>query len=237
LKALPIKLALLMGKVTCLSLEIDSYPKSKSFSKEFLTAQAIRMSPRLPNDPEVVFDLKTLTVTHPSKLYTTLDNLMVIESLAAELKQPIAACWVIKTRTELLMNSRERHNVDKLATQQYEEIHTNPPMRNINHIACQQISLTINGQQYPLNWDTNVWWSIYSTYLKQFLTNKHDWSRKTWGTINPQIMKAYHNHNTKKLSTKTMWFKVNHNLHLLGVRKQKMDIHMNSNIDIENCPW
>jgi hypothetical protein len=55
-----------------LLLEIDSNPKSKSFGKEFLTAQAVRLPPSSPNEPEVVFDLKTLTVDHLRKLCTNI---------------------------------------------------------------------------------------------------------------------------------------------------------------------
>jgi hypothetical protein len=74
-KALPIELALLtdedQGRFDLL-LEIDSNPKSKSFGKEFLTAQAVRLPPSSPNEPEVVFDLKTLTVDHLRKLCTNI---------------------------------------------------------------------------------------------------------------------------------------------------------------------
>jgi hypothetical protein len=124
--------------------------------------------------------------------------------------------------------------VDALATQQFAEIHLNPPMRNIDHIASQHISLTINGQRYPSNWDANVRWTINGTYMKQYLTTKHNWSEKTWSYIDTQIVKAYHNHKT--IQAKNMWFKVAHNLHPLGERKQMMTDNSQSNIKIDTCP-
>jgi hypothetical protein len=74
-KALPIELALLTdedrGRFD-LSLEIDANPKSKAFGEEFLTAQSVRLQSTSPNEPEVVFDLKTLTVDHLRKLCTNI---------------------------------------------------------------------------------------------------------------------------------------------------------------------
>jgi hypothetical protein len=70
--------------------------------------------------------------------------------------------------------------------------------------------------------------------MKQYLTTKHNWSEKTWSYIDTQIVKAYHNH--KKIQAKNMWFKVAHNLHPLGERKQMMTDNSQSNIKIDTCP-
>jgi hypothetical protein len=71
--------------------------------------------------------------------------------------------------------------------------------------------------------------------MKQYLTTKHGWNEKTWGKIDHQIVKAYHNH--KKISTRNMWFKVAHNLHPLGERTNKMSSHMMApQSDIAICP-
>jgi hypothetical protein len=168
------------------------------------------------------------------------DYVMTIQSLVEELKRPIAACWVKGTprRGSSLQRTIKRGSTERRCGQTghatIENIHLNPPMRNIDHIACQKISLTINGQRYPLNWDTTVRWTINGTYLKQYLTTKHNWSEKTWRLIDPRLVKAYHNH--KMILARNMWFKVAHNLHTLGARKQKMHTNTCPNINIDTCP-
>ncbi len=60
-KALPIEIAFLTDEDRAkfeLALEIDSNPKSKTFGKEFLTAQSVRLSSNSPDEPAVNFDLK-----------------------------------------------------------------------------------------------------------------------------------------------------------------------------------
>ena len=168
------------------------------------------------------------------------DYVMTIQSLAAELKRPIAACWVKGHQDEnhdyedLPREARLNVDVDELATRQYENIHKHPPMRHIEHIACQKISITINGQRYPSNWDANIRWTINGTYMKQYLTTKHNWSETTWKNIDTQMVKAYHNHKT--ISGKNMWFKVAHNLHSLGERKQMMSTNSAPTTNIDTCP-
>jgi hypothetical protein len=61
-KALPIEIALLTDKDRAkfeLVLEIDSNPKSKTFGKEFLTAQSVQLPSRSTDEPAVNFDLKS----------------------------------------------------------------------------------------------------------------------------------------------------------------------------------
>jgi hypothetical protein len=75
-KALPLELSLLTDADRAkfeLVLEIDSnLSKSKGFGKEFLTAQSVRLQPTSANQPEVIFDLKSLTVEQSRKLCANL---------------------------------------------------------------------------------------------------------------------------------------------------------------------
>jgi hypothetical protein len=74
-KALPLELSLLTDADRAkfeLVLEIDSNSKSKGFGKEFLTAQSVRLQPTSPDQPEVIFDLKSLTVEQSRKLCANL---------------------------------------------------------------------------------------------------------------------------------------------------------------------
>jgi hypothetical protein len=49
-------------------------------------------------------------------------------------------------------------------------------------LRAKQISLTINEQRYPLNWDTTVRWTINGTYLKQYTYNQAQLERKNLAT-------------------------------------------------------
>ena len=74
-KALPIEIAFLTDEDRAkfeLALEIDSNPKSKTFGKEFLTAQSVRLPSSSSDEPAVNFDLKSLTVDHLRKLCTNI---------------------------------------------------------------------------------------------------------------------------------------------------------------------
>jgi hypothetical protein len=74
-KALPLELSLLTDADRAtfeLVLEIDSNSKSKGFGKEFLTAQSVRLQPTSADQPEVIFDLKSLTVEQSQKLCANL---------------------------------------------------------------------------------------------------------------------------------------------------------------------
>jgi hypothetical protein len=82
------------------------------------------------------------------------DYIMVIQELAAELKRPISACWVKghqdedRSYEELSRQAKLNVDVDTLATKQLEEIHCHPPMRTIDHLPCQKISLSINSKRF-----------------------------------------------------------------------------------------
>jgi hypothetical protein len=70
-KALPLELSLLTDADRAkfeLVLEIDSNSKSKAFGKEFLSTQSVRLQPTSADQPEVIFDLKSLTVEQSRKL-------------------------------------------------------------------------------------------------------------------------------------------------------------------------
>ena len=168
------------------------------------------------------------------------DYMMVIQELSAELNRPIAACWVKghqdeeRPYDELSREAKLNVDVDELATKQHDEIHRRPPMRSIDHLPCQKISITINGQRFPSNWDTNVRWSINGTYMKQYLTKKHGWEECTWKSIDFSLVKAYIP--KKDLSAKTKWFKFMHNLQSVGTRKQQMSNSLNPDINIAQCP-
>jgi hypothetical protein len=74
-KGLPSELSLLTDADRAkfeLVLEIDSNSKSKGFGKEFLTAQSVRLQPTSADQPEVTFDLKSLTVEQSRKLCANL---------------------------------------------------------------------------------------------------------------------------------------------------------------------
>jgi hypothetical protein len=74
-KALPLELSLLTDADRAkfeLVLDIDSNSKSKGFGKEFLTAQSVRLQPTSANQPEVIFDLKSLTVEQSRNLCVNL---------------------------------------------------------------------------------------------------------------------------------------------------------------------
>jgi hypothetical protein len=127
--------------------------------------------------------------------------MMVIKELQDELRRPIAPCWVKghqdedRCYDELSREAKLNIDVDLLATQQYKDSHAKTkPMRSIDHIPCQRITLAINGQRYPSNWDTNIRWSINGTFLKQHLTNKHQWTEQQWNMIDFSMVKAYMNH-------------------------------------------
>jgi ribonuclease HI len=116
------------------------------------------------------------------------DYMMVIQELQEELRRPIAPCWVKghqdedRCYDELPREAKLNIDVDQLATQQYvDSKFKNKPMRFIDHIPCQRITLAINGQRYPSNWDTNIRWSINGTFLKQYLTNKYHSGRNNNG--------------------------------------------------------
>jgi ribonuclease HI len=97
------------------------------------------------------------------------DYVLAIQELAAELKRPIAAQWVKghqdedRPYDELTREAKLNVDVDALATTQYDHISRNPPMRSIDHLPNQKITLTINGKRFPSNWDVNVRWSINGT--------------------------------------------------------------------------
>jgi hypothetical protein len=80
------------------------------------------------------------------------DYVTAIQDLIAELKQPIAACWVKGHQDEdrpyedLPREAQLNVDVDELATNQHRDIQHNPRMRNIDHLECQQVSITINGR-------------------------------------------------------------------------------------------
>ena len=76
MKARPIKLALRTEEDQDrfdLLFKIDSDPKSTTFGKDFLTAPSVQLSSRTShNEPDVVFNLKRLTVDHLRKLCTNI---------------------------------------------------------------------------------------------------------------------------------------------------------------------
>jgi hypothetical protein len=86
------------------------------------------------------------------------DYVMAIQELAAELKRPILPHWVKghqddeRSYDKLTPEAKLNVDVDELATKQFDDISRNPPMRSIDHLPTQKITLSINGQRYPSNW-------------------------------------------------------------------------------------
>jgi hypothetical protein len=99
--------------------------------------------------------------------------------------------------------------------------------------ACQLISLKINGQRFPSNWDTNLRWTINGSYLKTYVKSKHGWDEATWNLIDFEFVKAYCT--PTKSTGRYKWFKFMHNLQSVGERKQKMNRRA-EDVNISMCP-
>jgi len=139
-------------------------------------------------------------------------------------------CWVKghqdndRPYENLPREARLNIDADDLATKQYQAPRRQQPMRTIDHLPSQLISLSINGRRFPSNWDVNLRWSINGSYMKQSLMHKHNWAETVWRTIDFAMVKAYMNH--KSINVRNKWFKFMHNLQPLGQRKQRMSSTM-----------
>ena len=167
------------------------------------------------------------------------DYVMVIQALLCELKRPIMPTWVKghqdddKPYNELPREARLNVDVDELATNHTTHHMKAKPMRRIDHIPCQLISLKINGQRFPSNWDANLRWTINGSYMKTYVKEKQGWDEETWNTIDFAFVKAYCK--TTKSTAKHKWFKFMHNLQSTGERKQKMN-RKGDDVNISQCP-
>jgi hypothetical protein len=77
-------------------------------------------------------------------------------------------------------------DVDQLATD-HRKKHKSKPMRKMEHIPSQQVSLSINGRRFPGQWDQNLCWYINGSYMKQYLQHKHQWSDRMWEKIDLRL--------------------------------------------------
>ena len=167
------------------------------------------------------------------------DYVMVIQALLCELKRPIMPTWVKghqdddKPYNKLPREARLNVDVDELATNHTTHHMKAKPMRRIDHIPCQLISLKINGQRFPSNWDANLRWTINGSYMKTYVKEKQGWDEETWNTIDFAFVKAYCK--TTKSTAKNKWFKFMHNLQSTGERKQKMNRN-GDEVNISQCP-
>ncbi|KAI2501468.1 hypothetical protein MHU86_12983 [Fragilaria crotonensis] len=129
--------------------------------------------------------------SRPTKQPDNVDYLSVIRALYRELRRPIKIQWIKshqddKTSYDKLSSDAKLNiDVDKLATHQ----HTRPaprsqPKTTTAHIPATKISITINKIRYASNIDANLRFQINGGYLRQYLQKKHEWSDRTWDTIN-----------------------------------------------------
>ena len=108
--------------------------------------------------------------------------------LTEELKRPITASWVRGHQdahndySDLSREAKLNIDVDELATN-HRLTRDSQPMRNVQHLSSQKVTMTINGQRFPTNWDTNIRWTINGTYLKVYLQSKYKWSDAPWQSI------------------------------------------------------
>jgi hypothetical protein len=168
------------------------------------------------------------------------DYLLTIQELSRELKCPIVPTWVKghqdddRPYDELPREARLNIDVDELATKQCNSTTAkHKPMRRIDHLPCQQVSLSINGTRFPSHWDTNLRWYINGSYMKEYVMSKHGWDIGTWNTIDFEFVKAYCR--PTKGSPQVKWFKFMHNLQALGIHKQKMN-RAAAAVNIAICP-
>jgi hypothetical protein len=167
------------------------------------------------------------------------DYILVIQELLRELNRPLAPTWVKghqdddKPYNDLSREARLNVDVDELATHHNTHTRNATPMRRIDHIPCQLISLKINGQRFPSNWDTNLRWTINGSYLKAYVKSKHGWDEATWNLIDFEFVKAYCT--PTKSTGRYKWFKFMHNLQSVGERKQKMNRRA-EDVNISMCP-
>lgn len=167
------------------------------------------------------------------------DYVMVIQELLRELKQPLTPLWVKghqdeeRPYNELSREAKLNVDVDELATNHTHHHTTAKPMRRIDHLPCQLISLKINGQRFPSHWDTNLRWTINGSYMKNYVKEKHGWDEATWNTIDFGFVKDYCT--SAKSGTKYKWFKFMHNLQSVGERNQKMN-RSAAEVNISLCP-
>ena len=167
------------------------------------------------------------------------DYITTLTELIKELHRPVDLHWVKghqdddRQYDQLPREARLNVDADGLATQQYQAPRRQQPMRSIDHLSSQRISLTINGRRFPSNWDTNLRWSINASYMKQSLMAKHNWSESVWSTIDFAMVKAYLTH--KSIHVRHKWFKFMHDLQPLGQRKQRMSSPLVST-QIDLCP-
>ena len=168
------------------------------------------------------------------------DYLMTIHELTKELRRPLLPTRVKghqdddRNYDELPRDARLNVDVDALATQRYNSLSSkNGPMRSIDHLPCQQISISIDGKRFPSHWDTNLRWSINGSYMKRYILSKQGWELHTWDTIDFEFVKAYCK--SEKMTERIQWFKCMHNLQSIGVNKQKIK-STDVEVEIDLCP-
>jgi hypothetical protein len=116
------------------------------------------------------------------------DYVSVIRNIIRNLRRPIRHVWVKghqddrKAYNDLDYAAQQNVDVDLLATD-YFKFGPKRPMRSIQHIDDQLISLTINGMRYPGNLEANLRWHINGSYVKLYLQKRKGWTESVWQTI------------------------------------------------------
>jgi hypothetical protein len=87
-----------------------------------------------------------------------------------------------KAYKDLDNTAQQNIDVDHLATS-YVQSGQKRPMRSIQRVDEQSISLTINGLRYPGNLEANLRWHINGSYLKQYLQNRKGWNEEVWNNM------------------------------------------------------
>ncbi|MGV2339258.1 MAG UNVERIFIED_CONTAM: hypothetical protein LVR18_36350 [Planctomycetaceae bacterium] len=158
--------------------------------------------------------------------------------LTEELKRPITASWVRGHQdahndySDLSREAKLNIDVDELATN-HRLTRNSQPMRNVQHLSSQKVTMTINGQRFPTNWDTNIRWTINGTYLKVYLQSKYNWSDATWQSIDHDHL--YQHMRSLTHSVRVQRLKFMYDMQPLGYKKQQMSQFVHNDV-IANCP-
>jgi len=93
-------------------------------------------------------------------------------------------------------------------------------MKTTKHIAATKISLTINHIRYSSNLDDNIRFQINGGYIRRYYQTKHNWSNRTWDSIN---LPAFGRHlKSLPLPHHTAHIKFIHNKLPLGVHQHRL---------------
>jgi ribonuclease HI len=174
----------------------------------------------------------------PSKYPDHSDYVKTIMELCKELKCNITPHWIKGHQDDdveydkLSRDAKLNVDLDQLATHHRTKA-ISKPMRHIEHVESQVVSLTINGCRFPGNWETNLrCWSINGSYMKTYLLKLHQWSDRTWAKIDFTTVKSQFRNLTA--TQKTQRFKFIHNLQPVGTRKAKMA--QTHTLEMLQCP-